>query len=743
LSVTKSVRSLHGDPRPPEKPRYPDKPPPVSPHSRSGEEEVEWEEEELVDENEWWDQEEEDEDCIWMKAEQGQWRTEERKDRVRAQEYAEIERTMIAGGGGAYKYQAGKCMEQLEELPDLVQNFVQHYGEARGEGSKRRLYNIKHSRSGPPIQVKSRMEKEVKNKIREAEERYRSKLVELDKWLQLLDGYPSRLEVLLWVDQTVNGGYAGYEGERTGLQYEPSAAKAVQRDEEKEEMTGEEEELKTTIRQELDHGHQAGPFAEPPFQDGFVCSGFRLPKKKYGRKVSGKARTITWPKRVNENTPRWITMMVPWGTILSDVIELGRGCLWFKEDIEAAFRRIKYRWQDLPLFIMYTRGVGYTICTRLCMGTRTSPPLWERETKLLKYIWSRVAPSIRVRVYVDDYMGADGRKDKNLTIRDQMKIQEVSNILNAGVSREKSVRPGTETELLGVITNTDRMSLTLHPERIKVLKEELEALAYPKAKHMSRKRLEALAGSLIFLAKVIPAIRCCIGRIYRQLELAKTLNLKGKTGWLLATISAGMTEDALIMLKMLERPEQPIRRALLPNARGEGTHASATGATDASTSYGGGAVLGRQWVSFKWTPEEMREAERQSGEHSITYLESLVVLYILRAKGKEWSNHAVKLLVDNKGVVDATNRGKTTSQGIGEIVRGIMLKCWEYNIHLILRHIPGRENVAADHFSRGRIEKGCQAMGTEEQRELRIEAENRQQGKGEAKNRGPSPRWRF
>ena len=63
---------------------------------------------------------------------------------------------------------------------------------------------------------------------------------------------------------------------------------------------------------------------------------------------------------------------------------------------------------------------------------------------------------------------------------------------------------------------------------------------------------------------------------------------------------------------------------------------------------------------------------------------------------------------DNYGVVGIINKTTSMNQGIVKLVRQLVLACLRYTILFQARHVPGYQNVIADHLSRLQFEKARQ-----------------------------------
>ena len=84
----------------------------------------------------------------------------------------------------------------------------------------------------------------------------------------------------------------------------------------------------------------------------------------------------------------------------------------------------------------------------------------------------------------------------------------------------------------------------------------------------------------------------------------------------------------------------------------------------------------------------------------IVHLEMLNILVALRAWGSQWLHKHISIACDNEAVVFVLNSGKTKDFTLAAIARNIQLMLETYNIEIVVKHIPGKDNVVADLLSR-------------------------------------------
>ena len=118
--------------------------------------------------------------------------------------------------------------------------------------------------------------------------------------------------------------------------------------------------------------------------------------------------------------------------------------------------------------------------------------------------------------------------------------------------------------------------------------------------------------------------------------------------------------------------------------------------SDSSLS-GFGATLGDKQFSGKWTP--------QQSQYHINYLEMLSVFLSIQHFRSDLVNKSLMVATDNTSVVCYINKlSGTKSKDLHNLTFRLFSFCFQANIFLRARHIPGRLNILADGLSReGRI----------------------------------------
>lgn len=120
-------------------------------------------------------------------------------------------------------------------------------------------------------------------------------------------------------------------------------------------------------------------------------------------------------------------------------------------------------------------------------------------------------------------------------------------------------------------------------------------------------------------------------------------------------------------------------------------------ATDASTTFGYGAIFGLHWFSGLWN---------NGWEHqNITLLELYPIVLAVEIWGSSIKNKFINFHTDNLSLVSIINKQTSRDPLIMGLVRRLVITCLSYNINFRAKHIMGSKNVLADALSRQEIRK--------------------------------------
>ena len=115
--------------------------------------------------------------------------------------------------------------------------------------------------------------------------------------------------------------------------------------------------------------------------------------------------------------------------------------------------------------------------------------------------------------------------------------------------------------------------------------------------------------------------------------------------------------------------------------------------------------VGCVWMNYVYSAKDIKDKGL-----SITHLEMLNILVALKVWGQKWTGQQVTIKTDNMAVVKICNTDYTRDMKLASYIRNIWLVTSMYDIELIITHIAGRLNTAADLLSRWSDDQDCQEL---------------------------------
>ncbi len=525
----------------------------------------------------------------------------------------------------------------------------------------------------------------------------------LQQWQRLLIGYVPNdpcytNDVLLAGIQ--HGVIVRYEGQRDSPSQMNNHPPAVQH----------EQALCELLMQELRLGRYIGPFAidAPPY------SNVKISPLNLVEKTSTTWRIINdlsspLGTSVNDGIS-W--MPCKWQSI-EDAMRLiyhtGTGCHLIKMDVKSAYRQIPIHPSDWHLFGVQVAGLLF-LDTFLPFGGRSSGCIWEQYGQAMQWILQHkydIPPSVR---FVDDFLFVLPR---NTSQQSMSIIDAAFDTLGVPLDHIKTEGPVTQLGFIGYQLNTVDMTLGLTDKyRGKLVALIQSMIDQP---YISFEALESLIGRLQFAGK---AYR--LGRSYMyHLQCAKNSTVKRVAD---RNIKAQRTRLALTKLH-LNKPELHELKwwltALHDNVVSSFHHYLPWGNnvqsihiyTDASESFGCGAVMNQYYISLPWDQNVRDLMCIGTCRRNMPLGEAIGVGIAIATWASVLAGQHVTVWCDCTAVVFGINKGRTTANSVmHHIYRDVNRLCITHNITLQCRHIAGVHNVHADNVSRNNLQAFQQAV---------------------------------
>ena len=396
-------------------------------------------------------------------------------------------------------------------------------------------------------------------------------------WSLLLADHPNRL----WVDSLLKG---LEEGVRVGFNPNSSCCPAHTN---LLSATSHPEVVRRYLDAELACGNVAGPYSSRQLPPGVMYNRFGvIPKPN----KPGKWRLIvdlSYPKgsSVSDGISASDSSMIY--SSIEDaarfITTLGKGALLAKIDICNAFRIVPVHPADRHLLGMHWEGHAY-IDQQLPFGLRSAPILFNAYADALEWILRRRGVQNIIH-YLDDFLvvgsPATSECQDFLDV-----IQATCAELGVPLAADKVKGPTTTLSFLGIKLDTLSMQASLPIDKLVRLRRELAE--WQDKKSCTRKDLEHLIGVLQFAIKVVPHGRPFVRRMIDLLSVTKVAyhhirlnkDFRSDLAWW------KMFVDTWNGVSLLQLTKQ-----LVP---------SVNVFTDASGSFGCGAIWGTLWLQGQW-----------------------------------------------------------------------------------------------------------------------------------------------
>ena len=352
--------------------------------------------------------------------------------------------------------------------------------------------------------------------------------------------------------------------------------------------------------------------------------------------------------------------------VTQKIRKYGKGSLIYKIDISRAFRHVKI--DPDSYFLLGLKLDKYYLDTCLPFGFRHGSAIFQRITNSIRYIMAEAGYSLTN--YIDDLIG-------NATVSQAepafQKLQKLLQELGLTISQNKLVAPTTKCICLGIEVDTVKSTLSIPQSKL----TEILAICqqWQDKKQCTRKELQSLLGSLLYIAKCVRYSRNFLNRmldLLRQSHKEITIQLTPE-----------FIQDLAWFLKFAPKFNGS---SYFNNA-----HVHAKIELDASLE-GLGAYFKDQIYTIPLA--------RGYNHFHIVQLEMLNVLVAVRVWANEWRGKTIVIACDNQAVVSVINTGKTKDVVLATIARNIAMEVALADINLRLIHILGKNNIIADSLSR-------------------------------------------
>ena len=425
------------------------------------------------------------------------------------------------------------------------------------------------------------------------------------------------------------------------------------------------------------HG-MLGPFDQPPFSPWTQVS----PLMTRPKKDSHERRVIvdlSYPPGfgVNAGIPSHFFQgeerdysLPSIGDLITKVKGGGRGCLIWKADLSRAYRQLRTDPMDTPLLAIYHRGSYYL---DLCppFGCKPSGSFCQRTTNAVVFMMG--IKGHHALAYVDDFCGAAA--DGNKAQQAYNDFQTLANELGLTLAPDKCSPPSTEMDWLGFTVNTEIMSVTIPPDKLKETIEECNNWMHITRAH--KRRVQSLVGKLVHISKCVLPGRKFLCRIL--------MALRGTPDNGYTNISSEFRADVMWFRLYAELSNGV---SLIDPPPMEFTIECD------SCLLGGGGHSSKHFYAMPYDKEHT-----DSFSH-ISQLEAVNLLIAYRTLTPDMPGMSVLILTDNLSSRHALMSGHTKDPILAACAREMWLEAAKRDQRIQIDHKPGKEMVLADALSR-------------------------------------------
>ena len=495
--------------------------------------------------------------------------------------------------------------------------------------------------------------------------------LKLGAWANLLHNHPNQAWVNCLLTGLQDGVRIGFDSSRSCQSAKANMLSATQHP----------SVVQAYLREESMAGNLAGPFS-PSVTQGVILNRFGVIPK---QNKPDKWRLIVDLSHPNEHSVNdgisEDDASITYSSVADAarfIVEAGQGAQLAKIDIASAFRIIPVHPDDRHLLGMFWDNSVF-IDKQLPFGLRSAPAIFNAYADALEWIL-REKGITRIIHYLDDFLviGAPNTGECQSFLD---KMLSYCNTLGFPLATDKIEGPCTSLCFLGICLDTIAMEAKLPDDKLLRLSKELGEWTVRKA--CTRRELEHLIGLLHFACNVIPQGRPFVRRLINLLCIA------GPKPYHHVRLNAQTRSDILWWHTFISSWNRVSLLHLSQTAI-----PSANVFSDASGSWGCGAVWGKLWCQGRW-PADWAPI-------NIMVKELVPVVIAAALWGRYWTRQLVIFHIDNMAVVEVLNKGssKEPSGRVMHLLRCLSFICAHHQFSFKATHVAGVHNSIADAISR-------------------------------------------
>ena len=448
----------------------------------------------------------------------------------------------------------------------------------------------------------------------------------------------------------------------------------------------------------LERCELAGPCRVPPFSEVHVSPLMTAVKKPDGRRAVFDA--TFGDLSLNNSTPSDTYLGQPFTYAypkIEDfkrlVLERGQGCYIWKRDLSRYYLQLPVDPTEYPLLCFVWRKSMYFFCS-LMFGLRHSGLQGQKVTTAITWAHRRLGLDTDEQElfnslnYSDDIGGVETTQ-----ARATQSFEALSRLfidLGLTESKSKAHPPSTSMPYLGIQFDTVTMKMSIPPEKISEVREELSM--WEKRNTASKKSLQQLLGKLFWVSRCVRFSRSFMGHLLSQLQQLHSFPDQKKVKLL-----PECRQDIQWWCRYLRRfngiemlyPTDPIGLSLEQLLDTD----KLVNCGDAQMR-GGGAYFGSEYWSRPF-PSKLQDIAIP-----IHIKEFWVVLVSAWLWGDRWQGKLVYIFCDNDAVVEVLEKEKPKDPKMRELLQEFLYIVCTRGFTPVFRKIGSKANAVADFISR-------------------------------------------
>ena len=442
----------------------------------------------------------------------------------------------------------------------------------------------------------------------------------------------------------------------------------------------------------------AGPFETAPFMDLHTSPLMTAPKKPDSRRAVFDATFGEFS--LNNNTPRDTYLNNPCvydypsvDDFKQLILEEGRGCFIWKRDLSRFYMQIPLDPVEYPKVCYVWRKKLYFF-TSLMFGLTHSGLQGQKVSSAVRWIHENLGLETEEKVpyrslnYSDDIGGCESTLSRASASFNA--LGELFAMLGLLESESKAFPPSTRMPYLGVMFDTENMTMSVPPEKIQELREELDK--WNRRKSMSKKSLQSLLGKLFWVSRCVKYSRGFMGRLLGHLR-----DIHDNPDNKKIRLPSNCLEDIKWWTRYIRRfngvelifPEEPTNLTINELE----TLGAMVYCGDAQP-HGGGAYFANEYWSRSF-PTWLSKPDIP-----IHIKEFWVLIASTALWGDLWRGKQIHIFCDNSAVVEVLDKERPKSEGMIELLREFLYLVCTRGFTPTFRHIGTKENRTADFLSR-------------------------------------------